>query len=195
MEGSMKSNKRINGKVLLILSLFLMAILTIGIFGDIVNAKEVGTKHKEKSKIPYSAVFGYTDRDMHTLYSDHFTIVANYTFYLPVKSYVYVEGSGRIVDFKGVALVAIAIDNDDTEIGYDRSSYRDYVYKVGLTPVFTSTGFETNGLYHLEKGYHTVYLMAGAVVYEDSHGNSHTFIEPVSISIIANNRGDVKRKD
>lgn len=105
--------------------------------------------------------------------------ITNYTFYLPVDSYVYVESSGNIANFYDYAAINLGIDYNP--LG-DTTNYRGYgEYPVGSSYVRQS-GFQISNVYFLTKGYHTIHLSGWAA--------ASTYVSGISFNVITDQKGN-----
>lgn len=111
--------------------------------------------------------------------------ITNYTFYLPVDSYVYVESSGSIENFYDYAAIDLGVDSNAYG---DTTNYRGYgEYPVGSSYTRQS-GFQVSDVYHLTKGYHTIYL-DGWAGYVWSGITSQTYVSGISFNVITDQKG------
>lgn len=113
--------------------------------------------------------------------------LANLTFYLPTDSYVFAKGSGEVDLGYSLLVVLIRMDNNSND---DFSTERIYGTQQSCN-IGCFFGFETGRVYHLDAGYHTVYLDA------DLHNPEEgvIFYTNLALNVIANSAGSFKQVD
>lgn len=157
-------------KLLLSISIFIILIVTGLAVANIERAQKIPPSTNQS----YSGTFGMvwdTSKEK-VVINDSWQDIANYTFYLPTNSYVNIESSGWMMatyltdpcnsSCHAKIDIYISVDNN-TEV--DFSTYRSYntenFYQQSNGQIADGKGYhgiQTNRVYYLNKGFHTVYL-------------------------------------
>lgn len=181
-------------KVILVSALLLVLISAL----IIVNAETIIDKNANNAaaNIPYSAIFGknigYIDVKT-TLLPGAWQNLTNYTFYLPVDSYVYTEVSGQLILYQTAQIWF----NMDDSLGLNADTWRSY----GVCDYICPNGnvgpngndFHLSKVYYLTKGIHTIYVKGAFNTFDDGTG-AKTYIKDMSIAVLANQIGKVEIK-